>query len=200
MIGTRIVRSLAGALALLASFSSLPAPAQPEYPTTGPVVRVPCCRCVGGRPLRITINTRTAPWQVASPGSGIGPVVPAGNVSWAPVPPAGWVGPQGAPTTVGDYTYFIRIQVPRCTIPARVTLSGRFGADNSARVFLDANQIAASQGTPNYGFLPGSITPFSTPLAPGVHTLRVIVRNIGGPTGMILQGQITVTCPTSLEQ
>lgn len=164
-------------------------------------IRVPCCRCLDGTRQTVNINTGTARWQVTSPGStGIQPVALAGNPAWTPVPPARWVGPPGNPTTVGDYTYFIRIYVPRCTIPPRVVMSGRFAADNSARVFLDANQIAASQGTPNYGFLPGSITPFSASLSPGLHTVRVIVRNISGPTGMILQGSLTITCPRELEQ
>ncbi|HVQ07845.1 MAG TPA: hypothetical protein VMS43_05380 [Allosphingosinicella sp.] len=201
MIKIRSVRRLAGLMLLLAGLQPAPTSAQPRPDIPADAIRVPCCRCLDGHQQVVNINTRTAPWQVGSPGStGVQPVVAAGNVSWYPVPPAGWVGPPGNPTAVGDYTYFIRIYVPRCTIPGRVILSGRFGADNSARVFLDSGQIAASQGTPNYGFLQGSITPFSTPVGPGVHTLRVVVRNIGGPTGMILQGQLTFTCPRDLEQ
>ncbi len=197
MIGLRSTRRLAGLLTLIAALQAPPASAQTAL---GEPIRVPCCRCLDGSSQTITLNTRTAPWRVSGPGLPIQPVVAANNAAWAPVPPAGWVAPAGNPTAVGDYTYFIRFIVPNCTIPARVTISGRFGADNSARVFLDQNQIAASQGTPNYGFLPGSITPFSAVAGPGLHTIRVIVHNSGGPTGMILQGQITFTCPRELEQ
>jgi len=196
----RSFNRIAAALMLAASLYAPPALAQSPAAQLPDTVRVPCCRCLDGSQQRVNLDTRTAPWRVSGPAVvGLPLAVAATNVSWAPVPPAGWVGPPGNPTAVGDYTYAIRVFVPRCVIPARVMLSGRFGADNSARVFLDGNQIATSQGTPNYGFLPGSITPFSAQVGPGLHTIRVIVRNIGGPTGMILQGQLTFTCPRETE-
>ncbi len=201
MMKVHSVRRLAGLLMLLAGIQSAPLSAQPSPAIPAGAIRVPCCRCLDGTRQTINLNTRTAPWRVSRPGSSTNqPVVPAGNVSWAPVPPAGWVGPRGNPTTVGEYTYVLQLYVPHCTIRARVVMSGRFGADNSARLFLNSSQIAASQGTPNYGFLPASITPFTGVLIPGLNTISVIVRNSGGPTGMILQGQVAITCPREREQ
>lgn len=165
-------------------------------------IRVPCCRCLDGSTFSVTIDTRRAAWRVTQPnGSGPQPVVPATHPAWAAVPPAGWVGPPGAPATVGDYEYELPFYVPPCVIDAPVQLSGRFGADNRARVFIDGNLVTQSQGPPNYGFQPGSITPFTTTVTtPGLHRLRVIVSNIGGPTGLILQGTLTRTCPRDLER
>jgi hypothetical protein len=150
----------------------------------------------------VRIDTGAASWQVSNPGStSLGPVANAANVSWVALPPARWVGPPTGGTSTGDFTYQLQIYVPRCTIPSQVRLAGRFAGDNSVRVFFDERRIAASGGTPNYGFLPGSVTPFAvSSLTPGLHTLRVVVTNSGGPTGVIVEAALTATCPREIEQ
>ncbi|MBV9884746.1 MAG: hypothetical protein JO276_17185 [Sphingomonadaceae bacterium] len=164
-------------------------------------VRIPCCRCLDGSRQPIEINTRTAAWKVAGPGSSnFQPVAADGNQAWWPVPPAGWVSPPGHPQSTGDYTYQLQFYIPPCIIPSQVVISGRFAADNRARVFLDQQLVASSQGTPDYGFLQGSVTPFNvTVTTPGLHSLRVVVTNTGGVTGMVMQATIVAICPRDLE-
>jgi hypothetical protein len=205
MITNNAARGLAAALLLFAGLALFPGPgrlgqAQAQLPPPD-AVRVPCCRCVGGSQQRININTRLAHWKVSMPGSStFQPVVPAGNPAWTPLPPAGWVGPPGNPTAVGDYTYRLVIYVPRCVVPFQAQVTGRFAADNGAQVSLNGHPIAASQGTPNYGFLPGSVTPFSFFLGSGTYTLTFVVHNSGGPTGLIVNAGIVVTCLGDLER
>lgn len=207
-MGSRNIARLAMAVTLvLAAASSLPA--QPrrtgpfvgiEFPVAPPVISLPCCRCVDGSSTTVSINTGTAPWGVSWPSVfGYPAVVPAANAAWAPVPPAQWVGPAGAPTASGDYVYQLQFQVPQCVIPARITIAGRFAADNRATLYIDAIQVRSSVGTPNYGFLPGSVTSFSAPVSPtptGLHSIRLVVSNTSSATAAIVQGAITVTCPS----
>jgi hypothetical protein len=199
MIGIRIVRSLAGALALLSGFSSLPAPAQPVAAV--PAVRVPCCRCVDGRVHVVNLNTRTAPWRVRRATPSPTPfvtVVPAGHSAWTTAAaPAGWVShPSGI--VAGSYVYELRIQVPRCLIGGRMTIDGVFSADNGGTLALiRPNNTVVGLGTrplPN-GFT--AITTFSpTAMAgPGTYILRATVRNLGSVSGFVLRGRILVRCP-----
>lgn len=169
-------------------------------PVPGPAIRLRCCRCLDGQRQTVRIDTRAASWTVRPPNSSSSqPVVPASNGAWTALAPGGWVGPQGA-ATVGNYTYELRIVVPRCIIPARVTVAGRFAADNHATVFHvgpnNAVQQIAASPPGDFGFQTASIRPFTAVLAtPGTHTLRVVVRNAGGPTGLILEGAVTSVCP-----
>lgn len=196
MIGVRFVRSLAGALALLAGLSSQPAAAQIA---PAPVVRVPCCRCVDGSQHRVNINTRTAPWRVRAPGSlAFLPVVPATNIAWTnALAPAGWVSHANG-GLVGNYVYELRIQVPQCMIRGRVTISGGFSADNGARLELvrPAGPAIALGNRPGpFGFLGVTNFPATALTAPGTYILRATVTNLNGPSGFVLRGQVTVLCP-----
>lgn len=206
MGSSKLARSAMAVTLALAAASSLPA--QPRrtgplvfvpVPVAPPVISLPCCRCIDGGVATISINTGAAPWGVNWPSVfGYPAVVPAANAAWAPVPPAQWVGPAGAPTAAGDYVYQLQFQVPQCVIPARITIAGRFAADNGATLFIDANQVRSSAGTPNYGFLPGSVTSFSAPVPPtptGLHSIRLVVSNTSNVTAAIVQGAISVTCP-----
>jgi hypothetical protein len=201
MMIARFVRGLAGALALLAGFSSVPAQAQ-VAPV--PVVRVPCCRCVDGSILRVNLNTRTAPWRVRAPGSPIFvPVVPATNVAWTNgAAPAGWVShPNGG--LPGVYIYELRIQVPRCMIRSQISLAGVFSADNGVTLSLVRPAGApitlgvrpppiAFQGVSNFPVPPLAANAMATP---GTYILRATVINLGGPSGFVLRGQLVVRCP-----
>lgn len=197
MIGIRIVRSLTGALALLASFSSLPATAQPA--AAAPVVRVPCCRCVDGRVHQVNLNTRTAPWRVRAPGSLVfQPVVPAGNVAWTTLAaPAGWVSHANG-NLPGNYVYELRIQVPRCMIRSRVTIDGVFSADNGVVLRLVppvGPQVPLGVRPPPTAFTGVTAFPATAMVAPGTYILRATVTNLHGPSGFVLRGRILVRCP-----
>lgn len=202
-----MAKSARRALAAILLLAGIPSPAGAQGHHGNPVVpsdaiRLPCCRCLDGSHQTVTIDTRAAPWRVALPGtSSFQPVAPAANAAWAPVPPADWVGPPGAPTAIGDYTYRLRFWFsPTCLIPVRIAATGRVGADNRAQVLLDGQPLASSQGTINYGFLPGNITPFAGAVAGGgLHSLTVIVHNEHNVTGMIVQGVVTLHCPTQAE-
>jgi hypothetical protein len=203
-----IGRLLAGAILTTSTLAvSVPAfaqggrtVAQAEQGVLQPVpqpIRLPCCQCLDGKTLpAINASTGAAPWNVAFGSSAAQPVATASNAAWTPVSPGQWVGPSGS-AAVGDYTYLMPFQVPKCTIPMQVTISGKFAADNSAKLYIDGTFVKASQGTPNYGFLPGSVTPFSWTgaLTPGAHAIKMVVTNSSGPTGVVVAATITVTCP-----
>jgi hypothetical protein len=202
-------RLFALSLCLTAGFAALPAAAEAQQqamltlPSQIPAgtIRIPCCRCLDGHTQRITLDTRTAAWKVALPGStNFQPVVPANNGAWVPVPPAGWVGPAGSPLTPGNYVYQIQFYVPPCTITPRVSIAGRFAADNSGTLLLDGQPIAVSLGALNVGYVANAVTPFTRNVGSGLHTLQLRVFNREIWTGMVLQGAITVTCPENLEQ
>jgi hypothetical protein len=199
------VRAFAAA-ALAAGIAATPAAAQEAAPAPGdieaqvrpdaagrPAVHLPCCLCVDGRRIRIRINTRAAPWFVRSPGSAaFNAVIPASNPAWTTaLAPAGWVGPPGAPIAQGDYVYELRVVMPRCLIRPVVRVVGRFAADNRATTTIGGT----TSTTP--GFTIGAIRPFGGTLgsAPGTQTIRITVRNDGGPTGLIALGVIEIICP-----
>lgn len=190
-----VARLLMGAVLTTSMFAvSVPAPAQGPRPPRAVVL--PCCRCLDGKTTTVNVSTGAVPYNVSFGSSAAQPVVPASNVAWTPVPPGQWVGPSGN-AAIGDYTYSMPFQVPKCLIPMQVTISGKFAADNSGKLYIDGNFVKASQGTPNYGFLPGSVTPFSWTgvLAPGPHAIKMVVTNSSGPTGVVVAATIRVTCP-----
>jgi hypothetical protein len=191
----KITRLVAGAILTTSIFAvSIPAPALAQRAPRA--VSLPCCRCLDGKSTTVNVSTGTAPWNVAFGSATAQPVIPASNVSWTPVPPGSWVGPRGN-AAIGDYTYTMPFQVPKCLIPMRVTISGKFAADNIGKLYIDGTFVKASQGTANYGFLPGSVTPFSWSgvLTPGPHAITMVVTNTSGPTGVVVAATITVTCP-----
>ena len=165
-------------------------------------IDVPCCRAGGeGRPVKI--DTGTAPWKVTPPsGSAAQPVVALSNVAWTAVAPAAWVGsPDPNAVAFGEHVYELGFKIAKCDNPTSATITGSFAADNKATVYLDGNAtpVATSQGTPDYGFLPGSVTPFTVSVpgtSGGAHTLKVVVNNSGGPSGLVLRGAISNGCAT----
>lgn len=174
------------------------------------VITVPCCKCVDGSKQEIPINTgATAQWQVTSTIPGLtGPwpmkpgVISNPHPAWGPVTaalaPARWLQPSTATTMQnfqnGPQTYTLRIFVPRCTIPMRVTVRGQVATDDAGSVWLNSAQIAGPTG---FGPVP---TPFTGTLNPGMNVLEVKVMNQGGgPTGMILRGSVVKECSNRLE-
>lgn len=170
-------------------------PAEPVAPDPrGPMVTVPCCRCIDGSIQTINLNTGAAPWQVQPPaGPSVAAVQVAGNLpgGWASMPPAKWIRHPG-PNAVGDYVYTLRVFVPRCVIPASVVLTGEFAADNHATLQVNSTTVSTVATT---GFVnPTTITP--TPLVPGVvNIITVRLHNLHGATGFVLRGSVTRRCP-----
>lgn len=121
----------------------------------------------------------------------------ANNAAWAPVDPAKWVGPAGAPRTEGEYTYLLQFRVQPCVITPQIRLAGRFAGDNRATLYLDSAKVTSTGGHPDQGFYPANVAAFDLPVpsGSGVYLLKLVVFNAGNVTAAILQGAITVTCP-----
>lgn len=190
------IGTIAAALAMTLTTASAPAGTPVQAAGPAKVVRAICCKCVDGSQQSASINTRTAPWTVALGNGAAQPVSNVGNPAWGAAAPAGWVGPASAGT--GTYTYKLTIVVPQCVIGGRVTLKGRFGADNSGQLRLDGN-LVASTGGGNLGFQLPNFASFSVPVGSGTHTIEVTVTNPHGPTGMIVQAALLTDCPRSPE-
>ena len=167
--------------------------------SVGGVVQLPCCKS-NGEQQAVNLSTGTAPWQVTVPTSPSSQAaVPAADPAWAPVSGADWIGPPGGWDAQGDYTYEVRFEVPHCPIGRDITVNGSFAADNRAAIYVgpSSTPVAVSQGTYDYGFLPGSITPFSAtfPAAgAGTYVLKAEVSNADGVTGLAVQATVTSRC------
>jgi hypothetical protein len=109
--------------------------------------------------------------------------------------PAVWIGPPGQPEDVGVYEYQLQFYVPNCRIPSEIRVIGQAAADNSANIFLDNG--------PLQGVVPGFTSPAPFVAGPvtgtGIHKLRFVVTNEGGPTGLVVRAAIIVRCPEELE-
>ena len=167
---------------------------------------VPCCKCLG-EVHTANLSTGAAPWTAALPNSSAqAATVPSSNPAWTTMlaPTAQWISPAGNPQTPGVYAYQTQFDARNCTIPSEITISGKFLADNSAVLLVDGHTVASSQGTPNYGFLPGSLTPFSYTIpagsAAGVHTVTVQARNSESYTGVVVQLAVTRKCSNKIEK
>lgn len=164
-------------------------------------IKLPCCRCLDGTATEIPIDTGVAPWRVTPPGSAYqlaAVPIPPVTGHWTALlgPPAVWIGAPGAPETVGDYEFELQFYVPDCLIPAGIKVTGQAAADNRADIWLDTNFTGIN--VPNYA--DQGITSFTVPVTgPGIHRLRFVVTNDGGPTGLVVKGFIVVHCPRELE-
>jgi hypothetical protein len=164
---------------------------------------LPCCNCLN-EVKTTTVNTGSVAWTVQGP-SAASPVaaVNSSNPAWGTtiIPSAAWISPTGNPGAAGNYVYRTTIDTRNCTLNSTVTISGKFLADNVGSVLVDGRPIVSSAGTPNYGFLPGSLTNFSyTVPTGGVHTVTINAYNAGGPTGMIAEVTATRNCRGNLEK
>jgi hypothetical protein len=186
------VLALGGVAAAFAQGQSI----QPEMNLTVKprgAITVPCCRCIDGKTQTIDISTGIAPWT--SPNGSVG-AIPRES-AWADKPPAKWV--NTGSTTAGNYTYQLRINVPKnCIVPMDVSFKGIVYGDNNVVVKLGDRQIGttavSSTGQANYGFRDPYGVPIAGSLGPGNHVLSVTVRNDEGPTGLLVNGTLTVKC------
>lgn len=192
-----------GAAVMLAStlLSATAVMAQAANERGGKSTIIPCCRCIGGSSTaNVSTGKPNVVWTVTQPGSAVPtPVMPVSNVAWTTtaIPGGAWVSPQGNPMTVGNFDYSTVIDVRDCIIGSTVTISGKFLADNRGTLLVDGREVISSGGTPNYGFLPGSVTPFTVTLpagATGFHTITLRAQNSGGPTGILVELNVTRQC------
>jgi len=160
-----------------------------------------CCECLGNVTTIDLSTGQGSPidplWNVNGGAAYTTPPYPGWTTSLGP---AKWIQPVAAPTPAssvppGVYKYTLQFNIPRCTIPNSVRLDVKWAADNSGNVFLDNNTTPVALCTPNTCFQNGVAQPFSlTNLGPGPHTLRFEVRNIGGPSGLIVNAKLTRQC------
>lgn len=162
-------------------------------------IKLPCCRCLDGSSTQVNIDTGLAPWRVTTPQSQFQQIaVPVASIpgSWTTLlAPAVWIGPPGQPEDVGNYEYELQFYVPNCRIPSEIHVIGQAAADNRANVFLDNGPLLA--------VVPGFTSPAPFNGGPvtgtGIHKLRFVVTNDGGPTGLVVKAAIIVRCPEELE-
>jgi hypothetical protein len=173
-----------------------PTHAQPRIiePT---VTLVPCCPAADGSKHLVSLNTGYAVWTVRLLGqTNAGPVIVMNDAAWAPMPPSQppsqWIRPAGNPTVADTtYIYELKFTVPTCAVTGLVSISGMFRADNTGKISLDGNLLAVSPG-----FYLSQTKSFSASnIGPGTHTLSVEVYNSGVITGMVLRGEISLSCP-----
>ncbi len=142
----------------------------------------------------MNLSTGFAPWRVTGPSGGASQLVVGANPSlfgWtAALSPAQWVSPPGAPRALGNYTYTLQYFIPECVIPANMFITLQFAADDTAT--LTGTGFTASTWTA--GSIPTVTLPagFNTP---GLHTLTIVVNNVGGPTGLLVRATLNTRCP-----
>jgi hypothetical protein len=207
----------------------VPVVIEPPIVINGPIKPRPptleCCRCLGGTNTKSLDTIPVNAWTVSYGSIVNAPVTYVTstlNAAWnIPTGTAKWVSTSAsAAASSGYYEYRLKFNVPNCTIPQTVKLTGILGADNAVEVYLDSvapPQLITSCGTPN-----GSSTCFTTPhslgqyvngplssgavagnpnpltisanVTVGSHTLIVKVYNDGGVSGMFVNAKLTGTC------
>lgn len=202
-----------------------------------PDATVNCCRCVAGKSdAVIDISTGTARWTVSKTPTAP-PAGPYNNGSFIAAMPTN-MSPQITPidiganpqpnvwTTIaggkwlqpsvslpnGHWTYVLKIEVPNCAVPQKVSIAGRIAADDLARMYVDtpAGSTQTLVGNPPASFAANGSTTrtFGSVLGPtmpggftkpGMYYIRVEYDNLGGaPGGMIVAGKLTSECSGAL--
>lgn len=188
----------------LIAVCSLPLSATAQAPACPCMVSTVCCTCANGSQSKVDISTGVAPWRVTRPSAttselAIGAGSNGLSIWTTSLPGAQWVVAPGTyaggpPIPVGNYTYTLQYLVPQCVIGQQPVITVQFAADDSPLSRISGTNFAAfhfvaTSQTPPTHTLPAS---FSTP---GAHTLTVVVNNSSGPTGLLLKGTMTTSCP-----
>lgn len=169
-------------------------------------IQVLNCSQSAANPVTIDLSTGKPGWTLKLPSGAASAILPTPAMvpsPWTAVPGAQWVGPKGAPQLPGNYVYEVQVRVLKCPQGQPAKLTAQFRADNVGTLTLldPAGAVIATMnqaGTPNYGFLPASLSPAGAPTthawaapANGVYTIRMTVRNSGGPTGTAVNAVLT---------
>jgi hypothetical protein len=216
-------RLFAGAILMTSTFAT-PAPALAQV-IKGGAIAVPCCKCIGGQGNVVNFTSGSGagsvPFNVIGPGvsNPVAQTITTNiNPLWtATLAPAQWIHANdnngGSLQPGGSYRYSVRIVIPKCTIPMKVTLTGNAAADDQVKVFLNGSPIGAtptnaiSSPPPvptlaaGWGFRAERIAPFSwTTNIPGTYVLRFdVVNGSTGPTGLLVNAALRTDCTTKLQ-
>jgi hypothetical protein len=115
---------------------------------------------------------------------------PWGGTSWISVN-AG----RGAGTSPGDYTY----EYVFCVCRKGPALTLNFAADNGAKIYLNGTQIHATTGSNNFSH-PQPVSYNGPAFVQYTNSLRIVVNNEGGPTGLIANVVITGAKPSRCQK
>lgn len=182
--------------------SNIVPPAPDMHPTDPlpprPTPSLLCCQRPGQQ-TSLNLSTGAAVWTVRSPSNTTdAPTINSANAAWTTtvIPSAHWISPVGNPTTPGTFVYSTKFNAGECRVRCTINISGKFLVDNRGVLKVDGVTVASSVGTPMYGFLPGSVTPFSynLPVVSGTHTITFEAFNQSGPTGADIQLLIKRLC------
>ena len=166
-----------------------------------------CCECLGKVTTLDLLTGQGSPvdplWQMNGGAAYTTPPYPGWiNPANPKLTPAKWIQPVASPTPSGNvtgpsYTYTVKFNTPRCTIPSSVTLDVYFAADNGAKVRLDGTWITTTQCAGNCFNTPQAPAHFSINVSPTplVHQLDFVVSNDSPPaSGLIVNAKLTRTC------
>lgn len=165
------------------------------------------CSQSQNNPASVNLSSGQPGWTLKMPNGSGSAIVAATTMvpsPWTAVPGAQWVSPAPAPTQPGvyvnqpsgDHVYETKVRILKCPKGEPAKLSAQFRADNRGTLTLiDPSGVIVKTmnqaGTPNYGFLQGSLSPAGapgvhswSPSANGIYTVRMTVQNSSGPSGM----------------
>ena len=198
--GNPVVASDAATAAAAVEAAAPPPPDHPRDPVA-PSDGLPVLNCSNSKvnPPQVAMPTGQAGWSLKNPAGATVAINPASNVAWSAVAGAQWIGPGGPLAANGTWTYTNRVRINACPNGQAAKLTASWRADNTGTLRVkDAGGVVLSTGnqagTPNYGFLPASLSnhTFVFPVgASGVYTIEFAVQNTSGPTG--LAGAVTLT-------
>lgn len=179
-------------------------------------------------------KTHTAPPPMPAGGWSVGPIaaVPTnlspqvlpGNIGPNPLPGtwtnllgADWLQPAAniagtawnSTVPNGHWTYVLKVEVPKCTIPQKVVINGKLAADDYGRMYVDGpgGWTSTLVGPTGAGFAVSATQSFNAVLnpsmggftQPGIYYIRVELDNLGGaPAGIVLKGTIAGECSDKL--
>lgn len=157
--------------------------------------RVPARSVPRCQDLKLNISSGTAQWgltQVAAGSTlvvGAAPVVAVPVSSWAVSPNSKWLGSSKTGEAKGEYTY--ELEFCLCWSFEKAVMNFTVWTDNEATVFLNSTQLGTTSSTSFSG--PGTPINTSSGFQSGVNKLKVVVKNSGGPTGMMLSGTFSAS-------
>jgi hypothetical protein len=162
----------------------------------GAVSECCCDACVNLDRTLVTGPPGTDPWTIVSAPGGfktpaLAQVETPSVAGWGSIPGASWVGPGLSETAEGDYTFQRHFNL--CRGFSNPTLVVRLLADNSATVFLNGCKLGVTKGGIKGFVNPPTVLPSPPPscFQAGCNTLKVVVHNDSGPTGLDLSATLT---------